>query len=744
MWLKQWCRRRTRERRPQRGRLTVEALEQRTLLTTTTWIGADDINGNSNWTDPANWSGGVPGPNDTARFTDDSSVASTTSVVDQGFSIAALVIDPSYGGGLLFLDAPLVLSGGSEWDAGIITLEAAGSLTNNGTLAESNGPLVAGNGTFTNNGTISQTGAYDLVVGGFANGQGLVVTLNNAATGVIDLHSDAGIRGGNGLLVNAGTIEKTGGTNASAVFESLNNTGTIDAESGTIRLLGANTAGPNGTDDTNGTFRTAAGAFIELAASGQLPFIQNGTFTATGAGTILLDVNSIASGPTGSTFNIASTVTFSWSDASINVPATTTLTFNGPLSLDSNGFPSLRGGGTFVLNGTITESGTGYFKIEPGDGTTTTLDISSGAVFDLQSDCSIYGDPISSISTVLLDNAGTIEKTGGTGTSTVEPAMMNDTGTTAVDTGTLDVNVGNENFTTFTNSGRLLIAAGSVVQVPNNYTQTATGSLRPTLAGPASLGQLQVSGQATLAGALDVSTATGFSPTAGQSFPVVTAGSVGGTFAALGGLGFANGVSLQPVYSATEVVLQASSAPALAAAGRDVSATAGQPFSGVVATVTATTGGVTADLLQATIAWGDGQASAGTVSANGDGTFSVGGTNTYARAGSYAVSVAVEDTAGGQSATAGGTATVLAPQALRGIGARLVTVRVRKRKPRLAVVVFFADTGAAKGELTSPFQRPAFRDIRVSVRDSNGEGVPDLVVLTARKGVRTVTASFPG
>jgi hypothetical protein len=68
-------------------------------------------------------------------------------------------------------------------------------------------------------------------------------------------------------------------------------------------------------------------------------------------------------------------------------------------------------------------------------------------------------------------------------------------------------------------------------------------------------------------------------------------------------------------------------------------------------------------------------------------------------------------------------------------------VKVGKRK-KLAIIVTYADTGAQVGQITSPFQKPAFRAIQVSVRDSNGDGMPDEVVLTARKGKRTVTATF--
>jgi hypothetical protein len=79
----------------------------------------------------------------------------------------------------------------------------------------------------------------------------------------------------------------------------------------------------------------------------------------------------------------------------------------------------------------------------------------------------------------------------------------------------------------------------------------------------------------------------------------------------------------------------------------------------------------------------------------------------------------------------------------RGFTAQLVTLKVGKKK-RLGIRVSFTDTGATERQFTSPFQKPAFKNIRVSVSDSNGDGVPDLVVVTAKKGKKTVTATFPG
>jgi hypothetical protein len=85
-----------------------------------------------------------------------------------------------------------------------------------------------------------------------------------------------------------------------------------------------------------------------------------------------------------------------------------------------------------------------------------------------------------------------------------------------------------------------------------------------------------------------------------------------------------------------------------------------------------------------------------------------------------------------------GQTTPLSP---RGINARLVLMKAGRKK-RLAVEVDFADTGAKKTQFLLPFQKPQYRNIQVTVRDSNADGVPDEVVVTARKGRKTVTATF--
>jgi hypothetical protein len=82
-----------------------------------------------------------------------------------------------------------------------------------------------------------------------------------------------------------------------------------------------------------------------------------------------------------------------------------------------------------------------------------------------------------------------------------------------------------------------------------------------------------------------------------------------------------------------------------AAAG--VNAVAGQPFTGVVATFSDADPNANAKDFTATINWGDGHLTNGTITANAQGGFDVSGTNTYATVGRFAISVDVADFGGG-------------------------------------------------------------------------------------------------
>jgi hypothetical protein len=99
-------------------------------------------------------------------------------------------------------------------------------------------------------------------------------------------------------------------------------------------------------------------------------------------------------------------------------------------------------------------------------------------------------------------------------------------------------------------------------------------------------------------------------------------------------------------------------ADTLTAHATTITGTAGQALSNVtVASFTDSDTASPASDFAATITWGDGSTSGGTVS-GGAGTFSVAGSHTYAGAGSDAVAVTLTDDGGGASATADSTAQI--------------------------------------------------------------------------------------
>lgn len=88
-------------------------------------------------------------------------------------------------------------------------------------------------------------------------------------------------------------------------------------------------------------------------------------------------------------------------------------------------------------------------------------------------------------------------------------------------------------------------------------------------------------------------------------------------------------------------------------------ATEGQPATGTVATFNRP--GAAAEEFAATINWGDGETSAGTVTAAGGGAFTVTGTHTYRDVGYYPVSVEVQHNGGGLETLSGGVFVADAP-----------------------------------------------------------------------------------
>jgi hypothetical protein len=144
----------------------------------------------------------------------------------------------------------------------------------------------------------------------------------------------------------------------------------------------------------------------------------------------------------------------------------------------------------------------------------------------------------------------------------------------------------------------------------------------------------------------------------------VSADSASGSFLVDGSHDYADEGSYPVTVAITSTITSATVATATATAtvadapltATGVSAPTGQSFSGTVATFTDANAGAPASDFTASIAWGDGSTSAGTVTGTG-GSYPVSGSHAYADTGSFSVQVTISDDGGAGATT---TTTLLA------------------------------------------------------------------------------------
>src|ERR1044071_5993712 len=435
-------------------RITVLLLLASAALgTDVTWTGAVS----SDWNNAVNWNPSqVPTASD--HVTINSGVVAvlgdaTFAVMDwSGGTISGALTVASNG--------VLNLHGG-----GCTVLDLADSLTNAGTLTFGGGVALRLNGS-------SQVGQ--------------VVNLPGA---VIDVRQDDDspcwyLFPGGGLIDNRGLFRKSAGTGTASLASPLRNSGTVDAQSGTIAFLGGG--------DLDGTYNTAAGTAIKLVG-GNFTQVSTPVFLGGGQSTMLggsltlttdmilglqLAGGTLYLGPDfqggsitnltleGVTLASASTVigTMSWSGGTIS----------GALTVASNGVLNLHGGGCTVLDlaASLTNAGTLTF----GGGVALRLNGSSqvgqvvnlpGAVIDVRQDDDSpcwYLFPGGG----LIDNRGLFRKSAGTGTASLASPLRN-SGTVDAQSGTIAFLGGGDL------DGTYNTAAGTAIKlVGGNFTQVST------------------------------------------------------------------------------------------------------------------------------------------------------------------------------------------------------------------------------------------------------------------------------
>lgn len=459
------------------------------------------IAGSSNWNNAANWSSGIPGAGDTVDILNDDTTSPviTYDYAGAAVTLGSLTVSNSGGGteSLVFNSSSPVLSSLDEntGDSGNGSTQAGvGVLTQSGGMNTLSGTLSLGSNA-NDAGTYILSGTGSLVTGGIEyvgiNGSGTFIQSGGTNT---TLGEDSG---GNGLWVGntegPAIYNQTGGENYVANGQLLvdgtyflSGTGTIDAarEGGFgVYIQSGGNNNVSGTLIDDGQYFLSGGSW-SLGGSETLGgFSNNGVFTQSG-GTAQIN---------------------NGQDLNLGFFSTSTYTLSGSGSLIVSG--------TEYLGAAV--AGVANFFQSGGSNTTSNLQIDDST----------------------LAAMGNYTMTGGsldvTGLLTIETPQLGRYGTLSIANVTATAGAVN------IEGGRLLltdpvgaVSAGDLL-VTGSYTQSA-GVLGVAISGLLEGSQysvLDVLGAVALdGGTLDVSLADGFVPSPGETFEVIDAGSLTGSF----------------------------------------------------------------------------------------------------------------------------------------------------------------------------------------------------------------------
>ena len=333
-------------------------------------------------------------------------------------------------GGTLDDNGGMTVSGQIAWSSG--TLGTANVALNIGT----NGTLVVNFGGGVNNlgQPLGNAGTVQLVSGTLQFHDGYYGSLTNLPGGVVELTADniSIVPYGTGPgFNNEGTVVKSGGTGTCTIqISPFYNSGTVEANTGTINIIATTTT------------MTTGSQFI---GAGQTT-LSEGTVTMTGS---LISSNLVLAGATLQINGVLNGV-LTWTSGLLgDEPTTLTIATNAVLVLAGAtdtaynlGQPLSNEGLIYLQSGNL-QFHNGYYA---------SLTNLPGAVVDLAADVSItpYGTGPGFI------NEGTVVKSGGTGTSTIQISPFYNSGTVEANTGTINLDASSTSLTT----GSLFIGAG--------------------------------------------------------------------------------------------------------------------------------------------------------------------------------------------------------------------------------------------------------------------------------------------
>ena len=547
----------------------------------------------------------------------------------------------SIGGGYTLTGNTIINSGTVNFDSTVSvptvtfndgTLSGTGELTVTGALSWSDGSMsgtgktvIASGGVMTLSSTnekflsvrtLENFGTVDFTSTGtlfLENG----ATFTNQSIGLFDMQVNGFIDYNTGTLPtfdNLGTFQKSGGTGTATVDVTLDNSSPVQVQSGTLSFTRGGTSSGNFDVDAGQTLNFGGGTHSldgssSVTGAGNVSFSSGttniaGSYTPTGntiinSGTVNFDIT--VSVPT-VTFNdgtlsgsgeLTVTSALNWSDGTMSGSGKTIIPSSRVMTISSTNtkFLSVR---TVENSGTVNVTGTGTLFLQDG----ATFTNQSIGLFDMQVDGFI---DYNSGTLPSFDNLGTFQKSGGTGTTTVD-VDFNNTGTVEMQTGTLSftrtytqtagttlLNGGDLTSTqTLDIQGGALSGVGTVtgdvsssgqvtpggsagiLQIVGAYTQTTGGSLNIEIGGitpGTQFDQLNITGSATLAGTLNVTLFNSFEPSDPETFSIVTYNTGIGAFGTTSFPPLSGGGNLNITYGSTSSVLSVNEPPAISLPG---------------------------------------------------------------------------------------------------------------------------------------------------------------------------------
>ena len=558
--------------------------------TNTTWITTT-----GNWSNATNWNNGVPNGNFNALI-GNGSAPMPTATLDINAAVNELTLDS----GAVFI------TGGHSLGAGMIAMSGSGS-----SISGATGSEMVNAGTIMGSGTISNTGVGANAL--YATGGTL--TINSSSLGIstdifqVDAGSKLVLAGGplSSLDYSSGTfhprVADIAGTmqianaNITTIFGVGDEPFILDGpgnhivdQFGNNALRNLSTVFNSSLELTNGATLSTAGNFTFNASAGMN--VLNGSSLNVKDDFSFCCILAIS----GSTVNVGGTWTNTNTEAAlVNISAGSTVndkgTFTNISSFGISAGLSISGGSALNITGDLNNLGTqgsGTYLIfsqaskltvkgsVTSDGPNALLEFVGGSTFSVQGD---LNNSNSGSLTLATGSSGTVKGTltnsgsvgvDGTSVLNAKGGFVQTAGSSVID-GTLNASHGaNIQAGTLSGTGILngnLRMAGTMTPgdptgaftLNGNYTQTSSGTLAEQVGwlSGSNATLFKVNGNATLSGTLALSLLSGYDPTVGDSFILMTFLSDTGIFGTITGTDLGNGLFLDVLYDPHDVRVEA-------------------------------------------------------------------------------------------------------------------------------------------------------------------------------------------